>query len=315
MDIQVNGKPKSGEHGQVVHPTTFAELRETLKDWITETRPSRALRPDIVLSSKFGRVLVIEFKLPRRSNAPIELKGNLLACQSGKHRLAVHVGDFWVKTALRKSRALFELTPRDSAFCTLEETAERIRDTKHPVFFTRALKAVAGLDRALPKQDLDEATSESTDYLVLLRALSSATAIEEAVEAEPLAKARLRGIERQRNLIQAGGGVYTASKVGEILNISRQAVDKRRREGRLLGLTQGRRGYAYPAWQFEDGRTMQYLEDVLEILQKHDPWMQMAFFLNKNMRLQERSPFEALQLGQKEAVLEAAISYGEHEAT
>jgi hypothetical protein len=300
---------------QVVHPTTLAELRSTLEGWIAATRQSKTARPDMVLSSKAGQILILEVKLVARSNAGIELQGNLLACRSGKRRLAVRLDDFLVKAQLRKRQALLQLTARDRpAFRPLEQTMESIRDTKHPIFFTRALKAVAGLDRELSKEVLDEATSASNDYLVLLRALSSPTAIQEAAEADPLAEARLRGIKRQSNLLQTGGGAYTAREVGEILRISRQAVDKRRREGRLVGLTQGRRGYAYPAWQFENGRTLPRLEDALEVLQQHDPWMQMAFFLNKNTRLQGHTPLAALKQGHINAVCEAAAAYGEHES-
>ncbi len=301
--------------GRVVRPTTIAELRETLTGWIAETRPSRAAGPDLILSSKSGEVLVIEVKSLAQRDAGIELQGNLLACWSGKRRLAVHLGDFCVHTVLRKSHACLELTLRDRlAFRPLEVTVESIRETKHPAFFTRALKALAGLDRTLPKEVLDEAISASSDYLVLLRALSSPTALGEAVDADPLVAARLRGLERQHSLLKSGGGAYTAKEVGEILNLSRQGVDKRRREGRLIGLTQGRRGYAYPAWQFENGRTLQHLEEVLEVLHKHDPWMQMAFFLSKNTRLQDRSPLEALKQRRIDEVREAAASYGEHEA-
>jgi hypothetical protein len=37
--------------------------------------------------------------------------------------------------------------------------------------------------------------------------------------------------------------------------MSRQAVEKRRKAGRLIGVSLGRRGFGYPAWQFaERGR-------------------------------------------------------------
>jgi hypothetical protein len=297
----------------VDHPTSIPELMESLKSWISETRQSRAAEPDLVVSSKSGQALVIEFKLHTRGRAGIHLEGNLLACWSGSRRFKVHLGNFYVKTALSNCRALLELTPR-LTFRPLEAAFESIRDTKHPAFLTRALKAVADLDRELPERVLDEAISASSDYLVLLRALSAPTAIGQAVQVDPLAAARLRGIDRQRNFLQMGGGTYTAEQVGEILDISRQAVDKRRREGRLIGLMRGRRGYAYPAWQFENGRTLRHLEDVLDVLRKNDPWMQVAFFLNKNMRLQGRTPLEVLKKGQIDAVREAAASYGEHEA-
>ena len=298
---------------EVDRPTSILELMESLKSWISETRRSRAAGPDLVVSLKSDQTLVIEFRLHSRGRAGIQLQGNILACWRGSRRFRVHLGNFYVKTALSNCRASVELTPRHT-FRPLEAAVESIRDTKHPAFFTRALKAVADLDRELPERVLDEAISASSDYLVLLRALSAPSAIGEAVQVDPLAAARLRGIDRQRNLLEMGGGTYTAEEVGEILDISRQAVDKRRREGKLIGLTRGRRGYAYPAWQFENGRTMQYLEDVLDVLRKDDPWMQVAFFLNKNMRLQNRTPLEVLKKGQVDAVREAAASYGEHEA-
>jgi hypothetical protein len=312
-------RPQGTLHGTstetVVRPRTIADLRKILKDWITEILDLKLAEPDSATLSKSGEVLLLEFKLPERSNTGIELQKDMLAWWSGKRRLAVHLGDFCVKTGLRKSHAWLELTPRvQAAYRPLETTVESIRETKHPAFFTRALKAVAELDRELPKEVLDEAISESNNYLVLLYALSSPTAVQEAVEVDPLAEARLRGIERQISLLKAAGGAYSSGKVAEILNISRQAVDKRRREGKLLGLTQERRGYAYPAWQFEDPATLKHLESILKLLQEHDPWMQMAFFFNKNTRLREMTPVEALKLGEIQAVREAAASYGEHGA-
>jgi hypothetical protein len=297
---------------QMTHPTSIVELSQSVKSWIAKIRQLRQSPPDLVMSSKSG-LLVIEVKLPAQSKAGIELRENSFALWSGRHRLVFHLCNFTVKTALHKGRALVELTPR-LPFRPLDAIAESIRVTKHPAFFTRALKAVTELDRELPERVLDEATSESSDYLVLLRALASPTAIEETVQVDPLAVARLRGVDRQRNLLQSGGGAYSAEQVGEILGISRQAVDKRRRDGKLIGLMRGRRGYAYPVWQFENGKTLQFLEDVLEILRKNDPWMQVAFFLNNNTRLHGRKPVDVLREGKIDEVREAAASYGEHEA-
>jgi hypothetical protein len=94
-------------------------------------------------------------------------------------------------------------------------------------------------------------------------------------------------------------------------------VDKRRKQGQLIGLTQGKRGYAYPAWQFEGGRTLGHLEKVLEALEGHDPWTQLAFFVNGNERLDGKSPLELLRTAgtrELENILGSAASYGEHGA-
>jgi biotin operon repressor len=130
----------------------------------------------------------------------------------------------------------------------------------------------------------------------------------------PLAAARLRGVEKQPALLEASGGILSAEQTAAVLGISRQAVDKRRRQGRLIGLTQGRRGYAFPAWQFANGRPVPHVEQVLDLLNEHDPWGQLSFFLNANDRLNGKSPSNALRQDQVESVQLAARSFGEHSA-
>ena len=132
---------------------------------------------------------------------------------------------------------------------------------------------------------------------------------------DPLASAKLRGAEGQQRLLKAGGGVLSAEETAKLLAISRQAVDKRRRQGQLLGLIQGRRGYAYPAWQFENGRAIKDLEKVLEALRDHDPWMQVTFFLNSNDRLAGMSPLDVLRAGETGRVVSAAAEFGEQGAS
>lgn len=121
--------------------------------------------------------------------------------------------------------------------------------------------------------------------------------------------------KRQRSMLKESGGVLSGAQVARILDISRQAVDKRRKQGQLIGLTQGKRGYAYPAWQFEGGKMLAHLTKLLDALRTHDAWMQLAFFINGNDRLNGRSPLELLRAGELEPVLRAAESYGEQGAT
>ena len=116
-------------------------------------------------------------------------------------------------------------------------------------------------------------------------------------------------------MLKESGGVLSGAQVARILDISRQAVDKRRKQGQLIGLTQGKRGYAYPAWQFEGGKMLAHLTKLLDALRTHDAWMQLAFFINGNDRLNGRSLLELLRAGELEPVLRAAESYGEQGAT
>jgi biotin operon repressor len=186
--------------------------------------------------------------------------------------------------------------------------------TKHPIFFSRAISALEELETVLPTELIDEASAAPTNFMVLLEALKARSLATEFAVNEPLTIARLRGVERQHNLVEQSGGMLKGERVAKLLGISRQAVDKRRRQNRLIGLTQGRRGYAYPIWQFHNGKTLSNLEKVLDQLRDHDPWMQLTFFLNANDRLEGSSPLEMLRSGKVEPVLEAATSYGEHGA-
>jgi hypothetical protein len=209
------------------------------------------------------------------------------------------------------------VTPRSaitrprSVATNLKEILAAVGKTKHPIFFSRVLHALAKLERELPKEPIDAASAAPTDYMVLLEALTAPSVATQLTAEDPLAAARLRGVERQHSLLKKGGGVLRGVEAAALLGISRQALDKRRRQNHLIGLTQGRRGYAYPAWQFEGGKALTNLEKVLGRLTDHDPWMQLTFFLNANDHLEGSSPLELLRSGQVDPVLEAAASYGE----
>src|SRR5262249_11043365 len=137
------------------------------------------------------------------------------------------------------------------------------------VFVTRAINAVADLAERNAEGSLEAATAASSDWEVLVRALSSTDVAPTSVS-DPLANARLRGIHARRELLQAEGGVIPASEVAGILRISRQAVDKRRQAGTLLAIGVGGHGFHYPAWQFDQSGVLDGLERVLKALARHD---------------------------------------------
>ena len=145
-------------------------------------------------------------------------------------------------------------------------------------------------------------TKTTRDQLAVLR------------QQDPLAPARLRGLREREKLLQVEGGTVGVDEAAALLGISRQAVDKRRRAGKLIGLTLGRRGYMYPVWQFSQGGTLPGLEEVLTELRGHDPWMQAIFMLSENTRLSGQAPLHELRHGHVDDVRRAARMLGEHGA-
>lgn len=179
------------------------------------------------------------------------------------------------------------------------------------IFLTRMLNAVIWLCETLDETKLGDAAAQPTDYAALLRALEAPEIVEALVADDPLAKARLSGLESKRFLLHAEGGAVSVEDAANRLGLTRQGIDRRRRASRLIGLTMGRRGYAYPVWQFEDMGTLPGLEQVLDALDGFGPWSQVSWFISPNARLDDESPLIRLRTGDVEPVITAARAYGE----
>lgn len=125
---------------------------------------------------------------------------------------------------------------------------------------------------------------------------------------------RLKGVQVKRQLLYEDGQPLTSEEVAQLLQITRQAVDKRRSKGQLLGVSLGRRGYIYPAWQFREEGVLPGLERVLAVLKDYDPWTALMFLKTGDIHLEGATPLERLQAGDVKAVVRAAECYGEHTA-
>lgn len=196
----------------------------------------------------------------------------------------------------------------------VKEIAEHRGDALQTAFATRALRAVANLIADLEQSALRSAVSAPSDLGALLQAIGSEGALDRMRQADPLAAARLRGVQARLRLLEMEGGALGATAVAELLGISRQAVDKRRRSGHLLAIDRPRHGYAYPAWQFTEGGVLAGLGACLDALRDHDAWMQLSFFLTPADALGDEAPLAVLRRGDVEGVRRAAALYGEHGA-
>lgn len=178
----------------------------------------------------------------------------------------------------------------------------------------RALDALAELAPQLSDAAVAHAIGARSGAKVLAQILEQTPALADLTRDDPLAAARLRGLRAKQDLLQAEGGTWRAEQVAAHLALSRQQVDNRRRAGRLIGLETGRRGFAYPVWQFDHQGVLAGLEAVLQAMPVRDPWGQASFFLSGDPRLGGERPLDALRRGRLEDVRRAASGYGEHSA-
>jgi hypothetical protein len=182
-------------------------------------------------------------------------------------------------------------------------------------YTARALTALATLVERADEETLVDALGAPSDYAVLIQALNQPQVLERLRERDPLMPAKIRGLRARERLLAAEGGTFTVSEVAGLLGLTRQAVDKRRKAGKIVGLMLGKRWHVYPAWQFGPAGVLPGLEAVLADLGRHDPWMKVAFMLGSNTNLGGETPLAALRRGEVDRVQTAARLYGEQVAT
>jgi hypothetical protein len=163
-------------------------------------------------------------------------------------------------------------------------------------FWRRASSALRRIAEQADERSLTDAVSAPTDEGTLARAVAENAPLTGPVaELDPLAALIARGAEQKLALLQQAGGALPVSEVAKLLRISRQAVDKRRREGKLLAVPRGG-DFAYPACQFEDDGVVPGLSDVLKAFGAERAWGALAFLVTPDAeQLDGLSPLEALK--------------------
>lgn len=168
------------------------------------------------------------------------------------------------------------------------------------------------LDHLLKVTDakaLEEAAKAASDLGVLFALLGRAEVAALPTEVDALAGARLRGVAQKRELLQRDGGSKTTAEVAAMLKVSPQAITKRRKQGKLIAVELGTKGFHYPVWQLD----LLGLDEVLAVMRVRDGWEQIGFFLNPNDALGGKRPLDVMRRKQVALakVVEAAQEYGE----
>jgi hypothetical protein len=187
-------------------------------------------------------------------------------------------------------------------------------DARHR-FTARVLASLEELASRLDGRRLAAVAAEpGSGYGLLLSALEQPEAQEALRREDPLAPARLRGIRMREELLHSEGGVVGAPEMAALLGITRQAVDKRRKAGKLLAVAAGARRWLYPSWQVAEGGSLAGLEQALAALREWSPWARLGFLLGENVRLGGERPLDALRRGDVDRVLRAARAFGDQGA-
>jgi hypothetical protein len=294
------------------HPRTLDEIQATIHKYLGE--PNRK-KPSYTLDRPSDASNRLCFTSHATKDFRYEVRPDVLQVVTKSWRLHLYLEFFHVSTEFANDKfCLWIESQPETTHRYFSSLLHDLATTKHPAFYSRVLRAFRRVENDLPANLIDEATAAPTDYLVAVEALSSAPEAADLVTVDPFAAAKFRGLKRKQQMLEAAGGAMSSEQVAEVLGISRQAVDKRRAANQLLALIQGRRGYSYPSFQFEDGKTVSGLEGVLWELKDLDPWMQMVFFTSPHERLGGKTPLEQLRKGSANQVKAAARGYGEQGA-
>lgn len=298
---------------QTIQPNSIEEVQSTLSRWLGTGAEAEQLHCTF---RRRGNNSGIDILLSRFSeDFRVQWSERSVLFELKKAKLSLNLERFLLWSAFEGERLCLKID-EDPAIQNrlLTSVFRQLSETKHPAFCTRMLRVVAGLQDDLSASLIEEATAAPTDQLAMLEALSSAPWVKELAADDPILQAKLRGLELRQQMLQKAGGVLTSEEVAELLGVSRQAVDKRRSANQLFALTQGRRGYQYPGFQFEDGKALPGLDKVLANLESLDPWMQLRFFTSPSERLSHHSPLELLRKGRVDEVVKTASGYGEQGA-
>lgn len=103
--------------------------------------------------------------------------------------------------------------------------------------------------------------------------------------------------------------MMTTDEAAALLGTSRVTVNAWINKGRCIGLTQTKRGFKVPRWQFEPA-IWDHLPVIGQALGLHEGWALLNFFETPHGGLEGLTPRQALEQGQAERVLAVARAEG-----
>ncbi len=207
-------------------------------------------------------------------------------------------------------RATLVLSASDVLYTPVATLVEQAKEPLRRAILTRFLRAAGSALGSANTSTLAKAASADSDLTAVLATLeASMPDPASATDEEVIARAQLRGLDARQQVLEAEGGTLSAEQMARRLHLTRQAVDLRRRNHRLIGLPVGRHGYRYPAWQLGPAGIWPWVLQVIHTLTPHDPWQQVFFLLSPHPDLEGETPLNALRAGRIDEVVALARTY------
>ncbi len=162
--------------------------------------------------------------------------------------------------------------------------------------FLRRMRALSrDLARNAPSAVLADALSRPSARGAITHVLRE---VEPSAEELEVARLRERAMERglaiRERLREDAGGFLDTAQAAARLGVSRQSVDKRRKDGGLLAL-ETPQGFVFPACQFTLAGTVPGLKEMLAAMKGGDFWETLAGLVTPAPALGGHSVVEALE--------------------
>src|SRR5260370_42067210 len=220
-------------------PSTTEEVHTTIENWFGP-RSKEAKSPFSLKSNQTGLNVFISHSA--HHDLKVEIIERCLLFQVKHTRLNLNLEGFLLRSAYEDEKLCLRIE-RDPELehRLLVSILKQFRNTKHPAFCTRILRAVKDLETDLTSTLIDEATAAPTDNLVMLEALSSAPWVSELVAQDPIVASKFRGFELRQEMLKRAEGVLSSRKFAKLLQLSPREVDKRIAAHPPFTLTQGTR--------------------------------------------------------------------------
>jgi hypothetical protein len=205
------------------------------------------------------------------------------------------------------------LPASDALYTSVITLVEQAREPLRRAILTRFLRAAGAAVGQATATTLTKAASANSDFTAVLATLEAVMpAPDNASDEDVITGAQLRGLDARQRVLEAEGGTLGAEQMARRLQLTRQAVDLRRRNHRLIGLPVGRHGYRYPVWQLGPNGIWPWVPLVIDALAPHDPWQQVFFLLSPHPDLGGQPPLDALRGGRIDDVVAIARTYASY---